>query len=179
MDLRIVKTKKGIREAFLKLRAKIPLVKVKVKDICDIAQINKTTFYKHYQDVFALSEEIENEAISLVVNSFETKDLLFQDPKKFIEGLPKALDSQKDTISVLFKFNDGIDILFEKLEKQLKEYYINSKVSQQEDILLTFAIGGTFHALKTLKYEGKYNDEVLAIEVSNIISKLNIEEKNL
>ena len=71
VDLRIVKTRKNIREAFFELRQKHPLEKIKVKTLCEIALINKGTFYKHYQDIYALSEEIENETISAIMSSFD------------------------------------------------------------------------------------------------------------
>ena len=47
MDLRIVKTKQQIKQAFLSLRAQYLPEKIKVKDICERAMINKTTFYAH------------------------------------------------------------------------------------------------------------------------------------
>ena len=59
MDLRIVKTKNQIKRAFLSLRNKYSLEKIKVKDICELAMINKTTFYKYYVDSFALADEVE------------------------------------------------------------------------------------------------------------------------
>ena len=50
MDLRMVKTRAQIKEAFLKLREYLMPEKIKVKDICEMAMINKTTFYNHYID---------------------------------------------------------------------------------------------------------------------------------
>ena len=56
MDIRIEKTEKAIKNAFLELRAKKPLEKITVKELCALACINKSTFYSHYEDIFALSE---------------------------------------------------------------------------------------------------------------------------
>ena len=56
MDLRIKKTKIAVKKAFLQLRNNNSLEKVKVKDVCEVAMINKTTFYKHYEDIFTLSD---------------------------------------------------------------------------------------------------------------------------
>ena len=85
MDLRIVKTRRAIKQAFLKLRETMPLEKIRVTDICRSATINKTTFYKHYRDIFTLSAEIENEAVALVMESFSAKDELFRNPMCFLE----------------------------------------------------------------------------------------------
>ena len=53
MDKRIEKTKKSIKNAFMELRAKKPLEKISVKELCDLAYINKSTFYSHYEDIHA------------------------------------------------------------------------------------------------------------------------------
>ena len=48
MDIRIEKTEKAIRNAFLELRAAKPLEKITVRELCSLACINKSTFYSHY-----------------------------------------------------------------------------------------------------------------------------------
>ena len=64
MDLRIEKTKKSIRNAFIELRTKKPLEKITVKELCALACINKSTFYSHYEDIYALSEAMEQETVA-------------------------------------------------------------------------------------------------------------------
>ena len=53
MDIRTEKTENAIKSAFLELRAKRPLEKITVKELCALARINKSTFYTHYQDIYA------------------------------------------------------------------------------------------------------------------------------
>lgn len=170
MDLRVVKTKRAIKDAFLQLRNNFPLEKVRVKDICEIAVINKTTFYKYYQDIYALEAEMENEAIDLVIESFETKADIFSDPFRFITGLPNALDANRELLQPLFQEN--LDKLFILLERRLKSCYSTSDYTDVEDILLTFVIGGTLHTLRTMKCERNCDDIILAKGVSEIISKI-------
>ena len=69
--MRILKTRKNIRKAFLKLRSKNTLEIIKVTELCELALINKTAFYKHYQDIHALSDEIKNETIASIMGNFE------------------------------------------------------------------------------------------------------------
>ena len=56
MDIRMEKTEKAIKNAFIELRSKKPLEKITVKELCSLACINKSTFYSHYEDIYALSE---------------------------------------------------------------------------------------------------------------------------
>lgn len=170
MDLRIIKTKRGIKDAFLKLRNTLPLEKMKVKDICELALINKTTFYKHYEDIYALANEMENEVTDLVVSCFTEKDDIFVNPILFIKGLPKALSQNQTLLQPLF--HDDLDKFFLLLEKKLKDYYGISANSMEEKIRLTFLIGGTLHTLRTMKYEYDCEDAVLANNLSEIISKM-------
>lgn len=172
MDLRIVKTKKGIKEAFLQLRSKTSLEKVKVKDICVLALINKTTFYKHYQNIYELSEEMEKEAIELFMENFNSKDILFENPRKFIEDLPQALDSQQNLLFILF--NSRMDSFIPRLEKCLISYYSNPGQTAQEEILVTFVIGGTLHALMQLKYAQKYDDSIITDNVAKIVNMITV-----
>ena len=59
MDLRIEKTEKAIKNAFMELRSKKPLEKISVRELCTLACINKSTFYSHYEDIYQLSDALE------------------------------------------------------------------------------------------------------------------------
>ena len=71
MDLRIEKTEKAIRNAFMELRARMPLEKIRVRELCAAACINKSTFYAHYTDIYALSETLEEETVRSIVSSID------------------------------------------------------------------------------------------------------------
>ena len=57
-DLRIVKTKKAIEDAFFDLLEKMPFEKFTVKDICQAAMVGNATFYYHYSDKYDLAEQL-------------------------------------------------------------------------------------------------------------------------
>lgn len=62
-DARVRYTQGAIRRAFLRLLQEKPLAKVTVKDICQLAEINRATFYSHYHDIYDLLEQIEQEML--------------------------------------------------------------------------------------------------------------------
>lgn len=174
VDLRIVKTRKNIREAFLELRSKNALEKIKVKELCELALINKTTFYKHYQDVFALSEEIENETIMSIINSFEHMNSLFIDPDGFIKGLYYAFKSHERIIMILF--SGRMNVLIEKAERQLMIHYPSFTGMPEKEIMLSFLLWGASHVLM----ESKFDETVLLDTVSLVTKQIitTIEVKN-
>ncbi len=58
------RTKKWIRRAFTELLAeKKSIDKITVNELAKRADITKTTFYYHYEDLYAVAEEFENELI--------------------------------------------------------------------------------------------------------------------
>ena len=69
MDIRIQKTQAAIKNAFFELRAQKSVEKITVKELCQRAQINKSTFYTHYDDIYALSDAMQAEAIAFVLGT--------------------------------------------------------------------------------------------------------------
>lgn len=63
VDLRILKTKKAIKEAFLTLAQTKDYERITVQDIANEALINRNTFYLHYIDIPDLMEKLCQESI--------------------------------------------------------------------------------------------------------------------
>ncbi|GGG91930.1 TetR/AcrR family transcriptional regulator [Staphylococcus pragensis] len=63
-DRRIRKTKSAIKKAFIQLLKEKDLDKITVQDISDQADINRGTFYLHYEDKYTLLSDMEDEYIS-------------------------------------------------------------------------------------------------------------------
>lgn len=169
-DLRIIKTKRAIKETFLEMRKTTPLEKIRVREICKTALINKSTFYAHYVDAFDLSDQLENEVLMEFLDKFTAKDCLFTDPMRFLSEMSKVFDANMDMLYPLFK--DRLDIAFQKMQKLLKDYYTDKTMSEADYIRLTFVLGGALHAVQELKFEKKYDDLVLAKNISALIEKL-------
>lgn len=61
LDRRVRYTRMVIVSNFVKLLHEKPLPKITVKEICELADINRATFYKHYADPYDLLLQIEQE----------------------------------------------------------------------------------------------------------------------
>ena len=59
-------TRTALREALIDLICEEPLASISVTDICARADINRSTFYLHYQGVHELLGEIENQIIAQI-----------------------------------------------------------------------------------------------------------------
>lgn len=60
-DRRFQFTEKVIRETYLEMLAEMPAHKISVTDLCKRADLNRSTFYLHYQDCVALLDALGSE----------------------------------------------------------------------------------------------------------------------
>ena len=88
MDLRIKKTKRAIRSAFAELIKEKPMEKITVKEIAERAEINKTTFYAHYETVYELAQE----TVAEVISQINTAQNLLDNPRAFVKEIYGALN---------------------------------------------------------------------------------------
>ena len=70
-DLRVVKTKKGIHQALLCLLQNKPLTHIKVTELCTAANINRGTFYFHYEEVGDVFVELYEEIMRDLKESYD------------------------------------------------------------------------------------------------------------
>lgn len=65
-DRRVKYTKMILKESFIKLLTKKDISQITIKEICEDADINRTTFYAHYSDQYDLMQKIEDELLDNV-----------------------------------------------------------------------------------------------------------------
>ncbi|MCI7181103.1 MAG: TetR/AcrR family transcriptional regulator [Schaedlerella sp.] len=150
MDLRIEKSEKAIRNAFLELRSKKPLEKITVKELCALSMINKSTFYSHYQDIFDLSDTLENEVIESILDSLSPEQQYIPGhPEAFTRGLCFAFMSHYSLTATLFSGREQ-SRLTTMLEKGIKERIFEKYPAYRDDttqnIVLSYCIQGAYYA---------------------------------
>ncbi|MDO4468118.1 MAG: TetR/AcrR family transcriptional regulator [Bacillota bacterium] len=150
MDLREIKTKRAIKNAFIQLRARKPLEKIKVKELCDLAEISKATFYLHYQDIYHLSEVLEEELILSFIQETEGINVLDNFNECTIQ-IARAFYSQQEMIDILFS-KGRESILPMRLEKGIRDYVFEKHPELKDDISfniwLTNNIMGTYFVFR-------------------------------
>ena len=63
---RVQLTKKMLKDALVKLLCTKPMNKISITEICETADVNRTTFYKHYSDEHSLFLEIEKDYYDMI-----------------------------------------------------------------------------------------------------------------
>ena len=108
-DARKRYTQMVLKQSLLKLLKEKPVNKITVKEVCELSQLNRATFYAHYSDCFALLESIENELIGAFerslryVNSFDVTAL--------IEAIYDMIDQNREACSALIIGNTSSTVL--------------------------------------------------------------------
>jgi AcrR family transcriptional regulator len=175
MDLRIVKTRKMLYASFYKIRKSTPLEKVTVTSVCKLALINKSTFYAHYRDIYALSNEMEDALVDKMMESFPEKDQLFTHPRAFLTGFPKAIGTVLSSLLVLF--DNRPEVLGRKLERRLITMYCTPDQSSKRILYVTFVVAGMLRIMDKNMYEAAKDKEQLIDTLVAIIEQLTLPQE--
>ena len=107
-------TKMVIQDSLVELMKEKSISKITIKELCEHADINRTTFYAHYSDQYKLLENIENDTLSWVkeiIAGFSGKT----DKDDFIMNIEKVFEyliENKNHIQVLM--SEQGDIAFQR-----------------------------------------------------------------
>ena len=165
MDLRTERTKRSIANAFLELRKQKPIEKITVKELSELAFINKATFYTHYHDIYDLSDQLEDEFMDSIIHELPHPESIITDPALATRELADMLIEKNDITNILFS-GSRQNLLSEKIYIALMKYIVSNYPDQENslkrDIVLSIIIQGCFHAYQIFTNDGN-RDEVTAI----------------
>lgn len=151
LDIRVKKTEQAIKQAFMQLRADKPLEKIKVKDLCTLAHINKSTFYAHYEDIYALANKMEEDLIAAILENLPpqwTGDIRSQ-TNWLTQELFRAFVHNQEAVQVLFS-GSRQGLLANQIEAALRERISRGDPGFFADpargIVLSFCVQGCYYA---------------------------------
>ncbi len=119
MDRRIIRTKKAIRSALLRLMLEKDGEKITIKDIAAHADVDRKTVYNYYTGVSDIIEEIENE----LIHSFEAETLLLvgtTDTEEFFKMITRLIQKDFELYELIMKANNSTFV--EKIVVFLREW---------------------------------------------------------
>lgn len=105
-DLRIIRTRNSIKEAFLSLVGEKGFDSITIQDIADYAIINRATFYLHYYDKQDLLDKVTEEV-------FEELSQLIK-PTSYVENNEVLIS----------KLEYMIQNIFENISENIRFYYV-------------------------------------------------------
>lgn len=121
LDLRIVKTKKILRSTLVKMLETDGIEDITVQELCRQANVNRMTFYKHYEDKHALLNDCFNEIGNVITENMEKHYASVTTPEDYCYGLLQelsefCLDNRKFIKAVLSGSNSCTSLLSKGLQ---------------------------------------------------------------
>ena len=166
MDKRVQKSKSSIINTFLEMRAKKPLEKITVTELCKKAEINKSTFYVHYRDIYDLSEQLETEVIDSILESISHPERIFEDPGQFTYELFHACHAKNSLINILFSDTRSM-MLPQRVSSAIKSLLHTVRPDYRDnpenDIRFSYLIYGGYYAYKECQqYDFDYTISIIS-----------------
>lgn len=135
-DIRVIKTKKAIRDALFAILGTKPLNKITVKEIAEAAEINRKTFYAHYTCIEDIIAELEDEIVSSIDSYL--KNCIIEEyglnPYYFIQFINSIYTSNPEFCENLVSVRN-YHFLAEKIKRLFKEQLLLSMNLPKEDLL--------------------------------------------
>jgi len=142
-------SKMVIRESLMELMKTQSILSVSVKDICDLADISRSTFYDHYKDQYDLLKQIEDETLAYfedMLNKYKDKQTK-KETSQMVEEMFTYIANNGDTIQVLLSENG--DIGFQKkllyhfiMHNQITKYFPEKQNDEAKPYYSVFLIHG-------------------------------------
>ena len=123
MDRRVRKTRAQLRAGLARLMQQKSIKEITVKELVDEIDINRSTFYLHYTDIYQMLQSIEDELMEDILEAIKEHPL---DPGMKGEGyafavqLFRILSANKDICAALMGPNGDMAFV-EKIEKLVED----------------------------------------------------------
>ena len=162
-DHRTRVTKLLIRKAFTHLLKQKPIQSISIKELCELAGINRGTFYTHYTDIYDLRSQMEEEMLQdfekalAPLFSNEQEQLT---PVKITAGVFQCLKENSDLCTVtLGDYGDkafALKLINMGREKCITSYsgYFKNASAKEIEYFYAFASAGCIGLLQKWLEEG-------------------------
>ena len=157
-DARIINSKKYLKEALLSLLSEMKISDIKVVTLCQRAEINRATFYSHYNNVYELFDETINEFMNEICKyvAHINENISKIEKRDSFSKLIKHIDKNSELFIMYFENSKNIELsneyyfsLQEKIHQKIKsnnemlsKYIANYYIYAGGSILYTWLIHG-------------------------------------
>lgn len=147
-DRRVKKTNRLLREELIKLLAVKDIEEITVKELTEAADVNRSTFYFYYQDIYDMVRQMQNEIYDMFYSSVINTAGTVDNAEDYIGYIRRFFDFCKENeMQCKFVLRNGINNeLTERIKDAVKEHIPDSKkvfaLTSPARYLTTFAISG-------------------------------------
>lgn len=115
---RVEMTKRMMKEALFELLKEKEIYKISVKELCEKADVNRTTFYAHYFQPEDVLHEVEKDCINQLMSYLEKLSPNLSSKEYLVEFF-NQINENKELYEILIKRNDNGTFI-----NQLRDAYL-------------------------------------------------------
>ena len=150
LDRRVRKTRQQLQHCLAVLLKEKKIQEITVREITEMADLNRGTFYLHYKDVFDLLEKVELELLDELdgtLQKYQASDL-HQKLSLIFTDLFVCVQENAEMVQILLGENGDLNFVHQVKErvreKCLKDWFelFNSQDSQLFDAFNAFMVSG-------------------------------------
>ncbi|MBQ9046596.1 MAG: TetR/AcrR family transcriptional regulator [Solobacterium sp.] len=153
-NTKITRTKHRLSKALLHLLAEKPITAVSIRELCETAGINRTTFYNHYGSQYDLLNDIRSRFLDDVAECLAAADPA--NSESIQERVTTVFSYIKDNSELSYLLlNNGIDPEFAeqlfslpKITDLLAAALLNCHDPMRRQAVTDFAVHGSFRLLQ-------------------------------
>lgn len=153
VDRRVAKTRRAIRNAFVRLLTEKEMDKITIKELAELADVDRKTVYNYYEGVYDILDELENELVARFERVVESLDYNVGNPLKVFEALTNMLSSDLELYGRLMQV--GVQTrLIEKIGNYLREKVRGAIAkkggvfSEKTELAVEYVTSGMFSAYR-------------------------------
>lgn len=143
-----IRSRKLIRHALIELMREKSLEKITVTDIIKYADINRGTFYAHYQDIRAVIDQIENEIIDKMLGLLREfhYNNFFQNPHPLLSKVSEWFEEDLEFYRILINSKGSEQFLVKLKNIFVRQIEIDSDIPENLKKTPSFFIHAHFIA---------------------------------
>ncbi len=146
-DRRVIITKRILKEALTEMLRETDIYHVSIRELCQRADINRTTFYKYYGNQFDLLADMENDMLDFLASTIRA---YASNQKIIIRTVCEYLENHLEFARLII--NNNVDPLFpqkifslEILQEAVLERYRQNEAAQE--YLFNYLIYGAYRVI--------------------------------
>lgn len=176
-DRRIKRTKMLLQNALVDLMLEKAVGKISVKELTQKADVNRSTFYLHYLDIYDMLEQMENEFVETIQGFFHDffTPLSTSMPLTLFVNISEWLEQDKEYYVKLLR-GSASGYIFEELESRIRDEFLTLLylIFLDEESLdlrtrVNFTVSGTVGVLRMWVMEG---GNISLVELSETIDDI-------
>lgn len=149
-DRRVRRTKKLLAQALMELLQQKQVNEITVKELTDLADMNRGTFYLYYRDIFDMMEKTEAEMFSRLDNiaALHEHDDVKHHAKPLLMDLFSFIRENQEMCRVLLSPHGDMNFLhglYEFIREKTRRFWIDDSTHREEedfDYRFSFVIFG-------------------------------------